>query len=172
MWPDVRVAFGWVAPSGCHPARQAGARHRRGAASLPGPDRGHRPASPGRGPAGRCVRALPEGDAERLAGAVRLLRGRGPTAHQQRPGAVLRLLSLPRAPVQRPEGGLPGDGGAQVSALVAVAATGLRPIAASDLVPSDPKSWRDLRGTLEQRRAIRTLGRRSRRDPAAYLPIA
>ena len=53
--------------------------------------------------------------------------------------------------------------------LVAAAATRLRPIEASDLVPTDLRAWRDLRGTLERRQAVRTLGRRFRRDPAAYL---
>jgi hypothetical protein len=53
--------------------------------------------------------------------------------------------------------------------LVAAAATRLRPIEASDLMPSDRKAWHELRGQLERRRAIRTLGRRFRRDPLAYL---
>jgi hypothetical protein len=53
--------------------------------------------------------------------------------------------------------------------LVAAAATRLRPIDAAALVPSDLKKWRDLRGSLERRQAVRTLGRRFRRDPAAYL---
>ena len=53
--------------------------------------------------------------------------------------------------------------------LVAAAATRLRPIGAEDLVPSDLGAWRDLRGSLERRQAVRTLGRRFRRDPAAYL---
>ena len=53
--------------------------------------------------------------------------------------------------------------------LVAAAATRLRPIEAADLVPSDLAAWRDLRGSLERRQAVRTLGRRFRRDPAAYL---
>jgi hypothetical protein len=53
--------------------------------------------------------------------------------------------------------------------LVAAAATRLRPIEAEDLVPSDLAAWRDLRGSLERRQAVRTLGRRFRRDPAAYL---
>ena len=53
--------------------------------------------------------------------------------------------------------------------LVAAAATRFRPIAASDLVPSDLEAWRELRGTLERRQAMRTMGRRFRRDPAAYL---
>ena len=53
--------------------------------------------------------------------------------------------------------------------LVAAAATRLRPIDAADLVLSDLKAWRDLRGSLERRQAVRTLGRRFRRDPVAYL---
>jgi hypothetical protein len=53
--------------------------------------------------------------------------------------------------------------------LVAAAATRLRPIEVADRVPSDLSAWQDLRGSLERRRAVRTLGRRFRRDPAAYL---
>ena len=53
--------------------------------------------------------------------------------------------------------------------VVAAAATRLRPVTSADLVPSDLKSWRDLRGSLERRQAVRTLGRRFRRDPVAYL---
>ena len=53
--------------------------------------------------------------------------------------------------------------------LVAAAATRLRPIDVADLVPCDLSSWRDLRGSLGRRQAARTLGRRFRRDPVAYL---
>jgi hypothetical protein len=53
--------------------------------------------------------------------------------------------------------------------LIAAAATRSRAVEAIDLVPSDLLSWRDLRGRLERRQAVRTLGRRFRRDPAAYL---
>jgi hypothetical protein len=53
--------------------------------------------------------------------------------------------------------------------LVAAAATRLRPIEVAELVPSDLSSWRELRGRLERRQAVRTLGRRFRQDPAAYL---
>ena len=52
---------------------------------------------------------------------------------------------------------------------VAAAATRLRPVGAEDRIPSDLSAWRDLRGRLERRQAIRTLGRRFRRDPVAYL---
>lgn len=53
--------------------------------------------------------------------------------------------------------------------LVAAAATRLRPIEAADLIPSDLAAWRSARGSLERRQAVRTLGRRFRRDPDAYL---
>ena len=46
--------------------------------------------------------------------------------------------------------------------LVASAATRLRTIAVADLVPSDLERWRELRGSLERRRRVRTLGRRFR----------
>lgn len=52
---------------------------------------------------------------------------------------------------------------------VAAAATRLRPIEAADLVPSDPDAWRERRRSLERRQTVRTLGRRFRRDPVAYL---
>src|SRR5690606_97521 len=39
--------------------------------------------------------------------------------------------------------------------LVAAAATRLRSIEAADLVPSDREAWRQLRGSLERRRAVR-----------------
>ena len=53
--------------------------------------------------------------------------------------------------------------------LAASAATRLRSVTVADLVPGDLKVWRDLRGSLERRQAVRTLGRRFRRDPVAYL---
>jgi hypothetical protein len=53
--------------------------------------------------------------------------------------------------------------------LTASAATRLRAIAVADLVPSSVEAWRDLRGSLQQRQAVRTLGRRFRRDPVTYL---
>jgi len=53
--------------------------------------------------------------------------------------------------------------------LVAAAATRLRPIEVADLVPADQAAWRSLRQRLARRQAVRTLGRRFRRDPVAYL---
>jgi hypothetical protein len=53
--------------------------------------------------------------------------------------------------------------------LVAAAATRARAVEPGDLVPSDLAAWRALRASLERRQALRTLGRRFRRDPDAYL---
>jgi len=53
--------------------------------------------------------------------------------------------------------------------LIAAAATRSRPIGVSDLIPSDLAAWRQLRGSLQRRQAVRALGRRFRRDPVAYL---
>jgi hypothetical protein len=53
--------------------------------------------------------------------------------------------------------------------LIAATATRLRPIAVADLVPSNLRAWRDLRGSRERRQTVRTWGRRFRHDPGAYL---
>ncbi len=53
--------------------------------------------------------------------------------------------------------------------LVAAAATRIRPIEVADLVPADQAAWRSLRQRLARRQAVRTQGRRFRRDPVAYL---
>jgi len=53
--------------------------------------------------------------------------------------------------------------------LVSAAASRLRSVGVEDLIPSDVSAWRALRTELEKRQATRTLGRRFRRDPDAYL---
>ena len=53
--------------------------------------------------------------------------------------------------------------------LVASAATRLGPVDGADLAPTDRAKWRQLRGSLDGRQATRTLGRRFRQDPVAYL---
>jgi hypothetical protein len=53
--------------------------------------------------------------------------------------------------------------------ILAATATRVRPAQGADLAPTNLKTWRMLRGDLEQRRHIRTLGRRFRRKPGAYL---
>ena len=92
----------------------------------------------------------------------------GPAADEQRPGAVLRLVPLPRAACQRPEGGLPGDGGAGLGAAGRGAATRLRPEEGLVLGRVCGGLARAA-AELEQRRESRRTQRRFRRDPAAYL---
>ena len=53
--------------------------------------------------------------------------------------------------------------------LVASTATRLRPIEVADLVPSDLSALAGPPRLLERRQVVRTLGRRFRRDPVAYL---
>ena len=53
--------------------------------------------------------------------------------------------------------------------VVAAAATRLHPFAAHDLTPEDLESWQTLRRTLTTRRQHRALRRRFRHDPTAYL---
>jgi hypothetical protein len=92
------------------PGRHEGLGRRGGPPALP---RAHRVAGAAprrvRRPGGG-VRPLPEGDAERLGRAVPRLRRGGAAADEQRPGAVLRVVPVPRTAVQRAEGGVPGDG--------------------------------------------------------------
>jgi hypothetical protein len=53
--------------------------------------------------------------------------------------------------------------------LVAAFATRLRPVGVADLIVSDLSAWRALRERLRRRQGVRTMGRRFRRDPGAYL---
>jgi hypothetical protein len=53
--------------------------------------------------------------------------------------------------------------------LVAAATTRLRTIEVADLIPTNVAAWRELRESLERRQAVRALGRRFRRDPQGYL---
>jgi len=53
--------------------------------------------------------------------------------------------------------------------LLAATATRLKPPAARELAPTDLQAWRELRKTLDKRRATRTLRRRFRKNPETYL---
>jgi hypothetical protein len=53
--------------------------------------------------------------------------------------------------------------------LVACAATRLRPFTGAELAPDTVSAWQELRQALETRRHQRTQRRRFRRDPATYL---
>jgi hypothetical protein len=169
MWPDVRVAFGWVHRAAAILRNKRGldaagvrrryrglvaaiARHRRAAGRL-AEEFTHFLKVTRSYWAGlfRCyeVEGLPRtnNDLEQFFGAYRYHERRSSGRKVACPGTVVR-------------------GSVR---LVASTATRLRPIEVADLVPSDLKAWRDLRGSLERRQAVRTLGRRFRRDPVAYL---
>jgi hypothetical protein len=169
MWPDVRVAFGWVHRAAAVLRNERGldaagvrrryrgliaaiARHRRAAGRLAEAFEHFLKVTRSYWPGlFRCygVEGLPRtnNDLEQFFGSYRYHERRCSGRKVACPGTVVR-------------------GSVR---LVAAAATRLRPIEASDLVLSDRKAWRDLRGTLERRRAVRTLGLRFRRDPSTYL---
>jgi len=169
LWPDVRSAFGWVRRVAVVLRNKAGldaagvrrryrgliaalARHRRGAGRLTEAfdhflkvTRSYWPGL------FRCyeVADVPRtnNDLEQFFGSYRYHERRSSGRKMACPGTVVR-------------------GSVRV---VAAAATRLRRIDPADLIPSDLRAWRDLRGSLERRQAVRTLGRRFRRDPVTYL---
>jgi hypothetical protein len=168
-WPDVRVAFGWVRRAAAILRNKDGldaAEVRRRYRGLVAAIARHRKASGGLAEAFthflkvsrsywpglfRCygVPDLPRtnNELEQFFGSYRYHERRASGRKVACPGTVVR-------------------GSVR---LTAAAATRLRPVAVADLVPSDVQAWRDLRGSLQQRQAVRTLGRRFRRDPVAYL---
>jgi hypothetical protein len=168
-WPEVRTAFGWVRRLAAVLANKKGlgpeavrrryrgvigalTRHRRSLGRLAGAFDHFRKVTRSYWPGlFRCygVADLPRtnNDLEQFFGSYRYHERRASGRKVACPGTVVR-------------------GSVRV---VASAATRLRPIEASDLVPTDLAAWRDLRGRLGRRQAARTLGRRFRRDPVAYL---
>jgi hypothetical protein len=169
LWPDVRIAFGWVYRAAVVLRNKGGldargvrrryrgligaiARHRESCGRLREAFTHFRKVTRSYWPGlFRCydVADLPRtnNDLEQFLGAYRYHERRASGRKVACPGTVVR-------------------GSVR---LAAAAATRLRSIEVADLVPSDVQAWRDLRGALEQRQAVRTLGRRFRHDPAAYL---
>jgi hypothetical protein len=169
LWPDVRTAFGWVHRAAAILRNKKGldaagvrrryrgliaalARHRGSLGSLAGAFDHFRKVTRSYWPGlFRCydVDSLPRtnNDLEQFFGSYRYHERRCSGRKVACPGTVVR-------------------GSVR---LVAAAATRLRPIDTTDLIPTDRKAWRDLRGSLERRQAVRTLGRRFRRDPSTYL---
>jgi hypothetical protein len=87
-------------------------------------------------------------DLEQLFGAHRYHERRSSGRKVASPGLVVRgSVRVPAALATRLRGEVRGD----------------------DLAPSDLEAWRELRCGLERRQAIRTQGRRFRKDPVAYL---
>ncbi len=168
MWPAVRQAFGWVYRAAAILRNQRGlsaagvrrryrgligaiARHREAFGELEEAFAHFRKVTRSYWPGlFRCydVVELPRtnNDLEQFFGSYRYHERRASGRKVACPGTVVR-------------------GAVRV---VASAATRLRPIEATDLVVS-VSAWRDLRGRLERHQAVRTLGRRFRRDPDAYL---
>ena len=123
----------------------------------------------GRAVGGRGFEAVPEGDAELLAGLVSMLRRGRPAADEQRPGAHLRQPSLPRTSIQWSAAGVAGSGRDGLRRVISGLATRLRPDEGLVLRPGYVEDWQDLRAKLDQRREARRKRRRFRHDPAAYL---
>src|SRR5215510_618425 len=63
----------------------------------------------------------------------------------------------------------PGLGLSGSVCVIAAAATRLHTYSAAELAPENVRAWQELRQARETRRQQRTLRRRFRRDPAAYL---
>jgi hypothetical protein len=169
MWPEVRVAFGWVRRLAAVLANKRGAdaaavqrrysgliaalaRHRGSLGGLAEAFDHFRKVTRSYWPGlFRCYDSadLPRtnNDLEQFFGSYRYHERRASGRKVACPGTVVR-------------------GSVR---LVAAAATRLRSIEVPDLVPSDLSAWRDLRDRLGRRQAVRTLGRRFRRDPVGYL---
>lgn len=169
LWPDIRSAFGWVYRLAAVLRNKKGLdavgvrRHYRG---LLGAVARHRRAT------GRL--------AEALAHFLKVTRSYWPGLFACYDGSDLprtnndleQLFGSYRYHERRASGrkvACPGTVVRGSVRLVAATATRLRAIAVTDLVPTDLSAWRALRGSLERRQGVRTLGRRFRRDPVAYL---
>lgn len=171
MWPDIRMAFAWVRRLAAALANEEGldargvrrryggtiaalARHRARLGTLAEAfDHLRKVTRSYWSGLFRCYEAadLPRtnNDLEHLFGSYRYHERRASGRKVACPGTVVR-------------------GSVR---LVAATATRLRPIEVADLAPSDVSRWRALRVGLERRRAVRTKGRRFRRDPAGYLAL-
>ena len=169
QWPDVRVAFGWVHRAAAIPRNKKGldamgvrrryrgliaaiARHRRASGDLAEAFTHFLKVSRSYWPGlFHCygVADLPgtNNDLEQFFGSYRYHERRASGRKVACPGTVVR-------------------GSVR---LAASAATRSRSIEVADLIPADLEAWRVLGGSLERRREVRTLGRRFRRDPVAYL---
>ena len=169
MWPEVRVAFGWIHRAAAILANKKGRdaagvrrqyRHLMAALARQRQSCGRwaeafdhfrkvtRSYWPGRFP---CydVEGLPRtnNDLEQFFGSYRYHERRASGRKVACPGTVVR-------------------GSVR---LVAAATTRLRTIEVADLIPANVAAWRELRQSLERRQATRALGRRFRRNPQAYL---
>jgi hypothetical protein len=67
------------------------------------------------------------------------------------------------------KGAAPATAARGAARVVAATATRIHPVTGRELPPADLDAWRTLRRQLADRRGARTLGRRFRRRPLAYL---
>lgn len=169
MWPGIRQGYGWVHQAARilkNEAKASGLTVRRRLGGLAGAMRRHRPA---RGKLASAVGhflkvttsywpglfqcyGVPDlprtnNDLEHLFGSNRYHERRCTGRKAASPAMVLR------GPVR----------------LVAATTTRLRAFTADAITPADVNAWRLLRGELDQRRHARTLRRRFRSHPDAYL---
>jgi hypothetical protein len=169
MWPEVRIAFGWIHQAAAILANEQGldaagvrrryrdligalARQRKSCGRLAEAFDHFRKVTRSYWPRlFRCydVEDLPRtnNELEQFFGSYRYHERRASGRKVACPGTVVR-------------------GSVR---LVAAAATRLRAIEVADLIPLDIGAWRKVRQSLVRRQATRTLGRRFRRDPQAYL---
>ncbi len=169
MWPEIRIAFGWIHRAGAILANEKGldaagvrrryrdliaalARQRKSCGRLAEAFDHFRKVTRSYWPRlFRCydVEGLPRtnNELEQFFGSYRYHERRASGRKVACPGTVVR-------------------GSVR---LVAAATTRLRTIEVADLIPIDIAAWRKVRESLERRHATRTLGRRFRRDPQAYL---
>lgn len=168
-WPGVRMAFGWMHRSAAvlrnrrgldaakvrrcfRGLRGAVARHRR-QVGEPGPAISHSlKVTRGYWPGMFAAYDAPglermNNDLEQLSGSCRHHERRCSGREVASPGMVVR-------------------GSVRI---VSATATRLGTIAAAELVSASPESWRSLRSELVGRQEVRTMGRRSRRDPRVHV---
>ena len=165
LWPDIRVAFSWIPRPAVvlrdKPGLDAAGVRRRYRGLVAAIARHRDP----RALARRC--ALPQGDAELLAGPVPVYDVGGlPRTNNE----LEQFFGSYRYHERRCSGrkvACPGRWCAARCGWWRRPRPGMRPVS-GDLIPSDLRPGA-LRGSLERRQAVRTLGRRFRRDPAAYL---
>jgi hypothetical protein len=169
MWPGIRRGYGWVHQAARILKNEAGSPGpavRRRLGGLSGAIRRHRPAA-GKlaGAMGHFLKVtksywpglfhcygvpdLPRtnNDLEHVFGSNRYHERRCTGRKAASPAMVLR------GPVR----------------LVAATTTRLRAFTADSIMPTDVEAWRALRAELDRRRHARTLRRRFRSDPDAYL---
>jgi hypothetical protein len=169
LWPDVRVAYGWVHRAAHilhNDTQETGAAVKRRLHGLRGAIGQHQAKAGTLAPAVEhvlkvsrsswpglfhcyTVPDLPRthNDLEQFFGAYR--------DHERR--ATGRTVASPAVVLRG------------AVRLVACAATRLRPFTSEELVPDTVSAWQELRHALETRRHQRTQRRRFRRDPATYL---